>query len=137
MGRRDRFPADALVGLHVLVVDDDAEARELLRTVLEYGGALVTSVPSARDALRTLQRVTPDAVVTDIAMPRENGYWLIRELRALDAVKGQRTPAIAITALSHLHGLDRTLAAGFDVHLSKPVDPWELCRVVAALARRT
>jgi CheY-like chemotaxis protein len=137
MGRRDRFPADALVGLHVLVVDDDADARDLLRTVLEYGGALVTSVASARDALRTLQRMTPDAVVTDIAMPRENGYWLIRELRALDAVKGQRTPAIAITALAHLHGPDRTLGAGFDVHLSKPVDPWELCRVVAGLSRRT
>ena len=136
MGRRDRFPADALVGLHVLVVDDDAEARALLRTVLEYGGALVTSVASARDALRNLRRMTPDAVVTDIAMPRENGYWLIRELRALDAVKGQRMPAIAIAETSPLHGPDRTLGAGFDVHLSKPVDPWDLCRVVAALARR-
>src|SRR5437868_15333160 len=72
MARRDRFPADALVGLHVLVVDDDPEARELLRTVLEYGGALVTVVAAARDALRTLQRVAPDAVVTDIVMPLEN-----------------------------------------------------------------
>jgi CheY-like chemotaxis protein len=137
MGRRDRFPADALVGLHVLVVDDDAEARELLRTVLEYGGALVTVVATARDALRNLQRVTPDVVVTDIAMPQENGYWLIREMRALDAVKGHRLPAIALTGHGDAHGPERTLAAGFDAHLRKPVDPWELCRVIAALARRS
>lgn len=137
MGRRDRFPADALVGLHVLVVDDDAEARELIRTVLEYGGALVTVVATARDALRTLQRLTPDVVVSDIAMPHENGYWLIREMRELDAVKGHRIPAIAITGHSGTHGPERTLAAGFDAHLGKPIDPWDLCRVIAALARKT
>ena len=137
MGRRDRFPADALVGLHVLVVDDDAEARELIRTVLEYGGALVTVVATARDALRHLQRVTPDAVVTDIAMPHENGYWLIREMRALAAIKGHRVPAIAITGHAADHGPERTLGAGFDAHMHKPVDPWELCRVIASLVRRS
>jgi CheY-like chemotaxis protein len=136
MGRRDRFPADALVGLHVLVVDDDSEARMLLRTVLEYGGALVTVVATARDALRTLQRVTPDAVVSDIAMPHENGYWLIREMRGLEGVGGHRIPAIAITGHADVHGLDRTLEAGFDAHLTKPVDPWDLCRVLATLVRR-
>jgi CheY-like chemotaxis protein len=136
MGRRDRFPADALVGLHVLVVDDDAEARELIRTVLEYGGALVTVVATARDALRTLQRLTPDVVVSDIAMPHENGYWLIREMRELDALKGHRIPAIAITGHAGAHGPERTLAAGFDAHLGKPIDPWDLCRVIAALARK-
>ena len=136
MGRRDRFPADALVGLHVLVVDDDSDARELIRTVLEYGGALVTVVPSARDALRHLQRVTPDVVVSDIAMPLENGYWLIRELRALGAARGHRVPAIAITAHTEAHGPERTLAAGFDAHVQKPIDPWELCRVIAAMARK-
>jgi CheY-like chemotaxis protein len=136
MGRSDRFPADALVGLHVLVVDDDSEARMLLRTVLEYGGALVTVVSSARDALRTLQRVTPDAVVSDIAMPHENGYWLIREMRELEGVRGHRIPAIAITGHADVHGPDRTLEAGFDAHLTKPVDPWDLCRVIATLVRR-
>jgi CheY-like chemotaxis protein len=136
MGRRDRFPADALVGLHVVVVDDDAEARQLIRTVLEYGGALVTVAATARDALRHLQRVTPDALVTDIAMPHENGYWLIRELRALDVVKGHRVPAIAITAHAEAHGPERTLDAGFDAHLRKPIDPWELCRLIASLARK-
>jgi CheY-like chemotaxis protein len=136
MGRRDRFPADALVGLHVLVVDDDPEARELLLTVLEYGGALVTVVATARDAFRHVQRVTPDAVVSDIAMPHEDGYWLIREMRALDGIRGHRVPAIAITGHGDVHGPARTLAAGFDVHLAKPVDPWELCRVIASLTRR-
>lgn len=136
MGRSDRFPADALVGLHVLVVDDDSEARMLLRTVLEYSGALVTVVASARDALRTLQRVTPDAVVSDIAMPHENGYWLIREMRGLEGVRGHRIPAIAITGHADVHGPDRTLEAGFDAHLTKPVDPWDLCRVLATLVRR-
>jgi len=134
MGRRDRFPVDALVGLHVLVVDDDSEARDLIRTVLEYAGAFVTVVAAARDAFRHLQRVTPDVVVSDIAMPLENGYWLIREVRALGAIKGQRVPAIAITAHDEAHGPERTLAAGFDAHLQKPIDPWELCRVIAALA---
>ena len=136
MGRRDRFPADALVGLHVLVVDDDPEARDLIRTVLEYSGALVTVVASARDALRQLQRVTPDALVSDIAMPLENGYWLIREVRALGVIKRHRLPAIAITAHGEAHGPERTLAAGFDAHLHKPIDPWELCRIIAALARK-
>lgn len=136
MGRRDRFPADALVGLHVLVVDDDPEARELIRTVLEYGGAFATVVPSAREALRHLQRVTPDVLVSDIAMPHEDGYWLIREVRAHGAIKGQRLPAIAITAHGEAHGPDRTLGAGFDAHLQKPIDPWELCRLIAALARK-
>lgn len=136
MGRRDRFPADALVGLHVLVVDDDPDARELIRTVLEYGGALVTVVSTARDALRNLQRVTPDVLVSDIAMPDENGYWLIRAVRALGAVTRHRLPTIAITAHGDAHGPERTLSAGFDAHLGKPLDPWELCRVIAALARR-
>jgi CheY-like chemotaxis protein len=136
MGRRDRFPADALVGLHVLVVDDDPEARQLIRTVLEYAGALVTVVATARDALRNLQRVTPDAVVSDISMPDESGYWLIREMRALDAVRGHRVPAVALTAHTEAHGPERTLSAGFVVHLGKPVDPWDLCRVIASLARR-
>jgi hypothetical protein len=104
--------------------------------VLEYGGALVTVVATARDALRTLQRLTPDVVVSDIAMPHENGYWLIREMRELDALKGHRIPAIAITGHAGAHGPERTLAAGFDAHLGKPIDPWDLCRVIAALARK-
>lgn len=136
MGRRDHLPHDALTGVHVLVVDDDADARDLLRTVLEYCGALVTVVGSAREALAVLERVTPDALVTDLAMPTHDGFWLIGEIRALPSDRGGAIPAVAITAHGETHGPDRTLAAGFQAHLSKPLDPWELCRVLATLTRK-
>jgi CheY-like chemotaxis protein len=125
------------VGVHVLVVDDDDDARQLLRTVLQYCGALVTVTASAREALSVVARVTPDALVSDIAMPQEDGYWLLRQLRALPATHGGAIPAIALTAHGAAHGPDRTLGAGFQAHLRKPIDPWELCRAVAGLVRRT
>jgi CheY-like chemotaxis protein len=136
VGRRDHLPTDALVGVHVLVVDDDDDARHLLHTVLRYCGALVTVAASAREAMSVVARVTPDALVTDIAMPGEHGYWLIRELRALPATRGGAIPAVALTAHGAAHGPDRTLGAGFQAHLRKPIDPWELCRAVAGLVRR-
>jgi CheY-like chemotaxis protein len=137
MGRRDSLPHDALVGIHVLVVDDDSDARELLRTVLEYCGALVTVVNSGPEALRVLDRVMPDVVLSDIAMPTHDGYWLVREVRALPPDHGGSIPMVAITAHGEQHGPERTLSAGFQAHLRKPLDPWELCRAIAALARRT
>jgi CheY-like chemotaxis protein len=135
MGRSD-LPTDALVGVHVLVVDDDDDARQLLRTILEYCGALVTVTASAREALNVLERVVPDALVSDISMPREDGYWLIREVRALAPERGGALPAIALTAHGQTHGPDRTLSAGFQVHLRKPIDPWELCRTLVSLIRK-
>lgn len=137
MGRRDTIPQDALVGVHVLVVDDDEDARELLRTVLEYCGALVTVVASATDALQVLRRVTPDVLLSDIAMPRHDGYWLIDAVRALPAERGGSIPAVALTAHGDLHGPEQTPAAGFQIHLRKPLDPWELCRAVSSLARKS
>lgn len=136
MGRRD-LPTDALLGVHVLVVDDDDDARQLLCTILQYCGALVTVAASAHEAMTVLARVMPDALVSDIAMPEHDGYWLIRALRALPSTQGGAIPAIALTAHGVTHGADRTLAAGFQTHLRKPVDPWELCRAVAGLVRRT
>ena len=136
VGRRDQLPTDALVGVHALVVDDDRDSRNLLKMVLEYCGALVTVVGSARDALRMLQRVTPDVVVTDIAMPTNDGYWLIDQIRGLRATDGGAVPSIAITAYGDEHGPHRTLAAGFQAHLRKPIDPWELCQAVASVVRR-
>lgn len=135
MGRTE-LPTDSLGGVHVLVVEDDDDSRALLETILQYCGALVTAVASARDAMNTLQRVKPDLLVSDISMPEQDGYWLIRELRALPADRGGTMPAIAVTALGYPHGVDRTLAAGFQAHLRKPVDPWELARTIAALAGR-
>ena len=136
MGRRDQLPTDALVGIHVLVVDDDRDSRQLLKTVLEYCGALVTTVSTARDALKTLRRVTPDVVLSDIAMPKDDGYWLIGQIRLLGTNEGGGVPTIAITAHGDEHGPHRTLGAGFEAHLRKPIDPWELCRTVARAVRR-
>jgi CheY-like chemotaxis protein len=133
---RTELPIDSLKGIHVLAVEDDPDSRALLQTILQYCGALVTAVGSARDALSTLERVRPDLLLSDLSMPGEDGYWLIGQVRALPSHRGGTMPAVAITALGHPHGVDRTLAAGFQAHLRKPVDPWELARTIAALAGR-
>ena len=135
MGRTE-LPTDSLKGIHILAVEDDADSRALLQTILQYCGALVTAVGSARDAMSTLERVKPDLLVSDLSMPGEDGYWLIGQVRALPADRGGTIPAVAVTALGHPHGVDRTLAAGFQAHLRKPVDPWELARTIAALVAR-
>lgn len=136
MGRRDALPQDALVGVHVLVVDDDHDARDLLRTVLEYCGALVTLVTSATDALGVLDRVMPDVILTDISMPKHDGYWLLDQVRARPPETGGALPIVAITAHGERHGPERTLSHGFQAHMRKPLDPWELCRTLASLGRR-
>jgi len=133
---RTEFPTDTLKGIHVLLVEDDDDARALLQTVLRYCGALVTAVASAPEAMETMQRVRPDVLLSDIAMPQQDGYWLIREVRALPPERGGDMPAIAITAFGHPHDVGRTLTAGFQAHLRKPVDPWELARTIASLAGR-
>jgi CheY-like chemotaxis protein len=136
MGRRDQLPTDALTGVHVLVVDDDRDSRALLRMILEYCGALVTVTSSARGARRALRRVLPDVVVADIAMPERDGYWLVEQIRRLPAGQGAGIPIVAITAHGDEHGPHRTLAAGFQAHLRKPIDPWDLCQTVASVVRR-
>jgi CheY-like chemotaxis protein len=133
---RTEFPTDSLKGIHVLLVEDDDDSRTLLETVLQYCGALVTAVASAREAMNTLERVKPDLILSDLSMPEFDGYWLIRTIRALPADRGGTIPAIVVTALGHPHGVERTLAAGFQAHLRKPVDPWELARMIATLAGR-
>jgi CheY-like chemotaxis protein len=136
MGRQEpAVPSELLVGVHVLVVDDNTDARELFKTILEYAGALVSVAATAEQALRFFDHVVPDIMVSDISMPGHDGYWLIRELRARGLDRGGAVPAVAVTALSE-HGPRQALAAGFQGHLRKPVDPWELCRVVETLARQ-
>ena len=135
MGRTE-IPTDSLQGVHVLLVEDDDDSRALLQTILQYCGALVTVVASARAAVSTLERVKPDLVLSDLSMPGEDGYWLIGRIRTLPSDRGGKIPAIAITAHGHPHSVDRTLAAGFQAHLRKPVDPWDLARTIAALAGR-
>jgi CheY-like chemotaxis protein len=126
--------APALEGLRVLIVDDEADARDLLTTILEHSGAQVTAAASAGEALSLVLQSRADVLVSDIAMPKVDGYALIRQVRELGAERGGDIPALALTA--YARDSDRTLAleAGFQVHLPKPYDPDELVRVVARLA---
>ena len=124
-----------LEGVHVFVVDDEPDARELLRTVLEDQGAKVTSFTSAQDALAELKRTKPTALVCDIGMPKMDGYQLIRTLRAEES-RAQRIPALALTAFARAEDRKRSLVAGYQAHLAKPFDVGELILVVADLVGR-
>ena len=135
MGREPTVPSDLLAGIHVLVVEDNADARDLFRTILQYAGALVTVVSGAEQAVHLCEQILPDILVTDIAMPGRDGFWLLGELRRRRGDGVRPIPAIAVTGQGPtLPG--RYDAAGFVEVLRKPVDPWELCRVVEMHARR-
>jgi signal transduction histidine kinase len=126
----------SLTGLRVLVVDDEADTRELLRKVLEGCGSEVTTAGSAAEALAAFVESKPDVLVSDIGMPEEDGYELIGKLRTLEAGTS-RIPAIALTAYARLEDRVRALNAGFQVHVPKPIEPAELIAVVASLTGRT
>jgi CheY-like chemotaxis protein len=121
----------------VLVVDDETDARELIRTVLESCNARVTTVATAPEALRRFEEQPPDVLLSDIGMMGHDGYWLIRQVRALPAERGGRVPAVAITAYAAIKDRTRALMEGFTNHVSKPTEPEELLAVVAAIAGRT
>ena len=128
----------SLDGLRVLVVDDEADARDLLGVILRRRGAEVEAVGSVAEAREALARARADVMVSDISMPEEDGYALIRELRAAEADEGgAATPAIALTAYARDRDRERALTAGFQVHLAKPVEPDDLILAVAELAGRT
>jgi CheY-like chemotaxis protein len=120
-----------LVGVKVLVVDDDASTLDFLAAALGYCGATVTTALTAADALAVVQQARPDVVLSDIAMPGHDGYWLIREIRGLADPALRGVPVVATTAYGREHSRGRTLAAGFVAHVSKPVDPDVLCRTIA------
>ncbi|MGI8784954.1 MAG: hybrid sensor histidine kinase/response regulator [Acidobacteriota bacterium] len=125
-----------LDGLHVLVADDERDARDLLTAVLVERGARVTAAATAAEALAMFQSLKPDLLISDIAMPGEDGFSLIRRVRSLEKEQGTHTPAIALTA--HAGSSDRmqALSAGYQIHLPKPVEAAELITVVANLAGR-
>jgi CheY-like chemotaxis protein len=125
-----------LSGLRIVVVDDQPDARDFLTVVLGRYGADVTPATSAATALEAIQGMRPDVLVADIAMPDEDGHALVRRVRRLEAGTGHTTRAIALTALASLADRDRSLAAGFDVYLSKPIDPVELVSAVAQTVAR-
>jgi CheY-like chemotaxis protein len=130
---RPSLDADLLRGVHVMVVDDDDDARELFHAVLECCGAEVVAVESATEALRTLPTVRADVIVSDIVMPGQDGYALLRSLRRQETWRD--VPVLALTAYGLAHHHEAVLAAGFTAYLKKPVEPWDLCRAVDRLRR--
>jgi len=139
-GARDLLPVDdftdRLDGLRILVVDDEADTRELLRQGLEYCGAKVRVAGSAEEAVDALVRMVPDILISDIGMPGIDGYDLIRQVRGLPSNKGGRVPAIALTAYTRIEDRLQSLRAGYDMHVPKPVELAELVAVAASLTRR-
>jgi CheY-like chemotaxis protein len=126
-----------LGGVRVLVVDDEPDSLSLVRRTLKDRGAAVETAVSVDEAMNVVTCDAPAVVVCDISMPGKDGYDLIRALRALPADKGGRTPAIALTALVRPDDRIRALLAGYQVHLGKPVEPWELVATLANLVGRT
>jgi CheY-like chemotaxis protein len=127
----------SLDGVRVLVVDDHQDALDLLQVVLERCGAVVDTASSAAAALAKVPLGRPDVILSDIEMPGESGYDLLRQLRALPAHQGGLTPVAALTAYATPNDRVLALRAGFAMHVPKPVLPAELAAVVASLARRT
>jgi len=137
--RRSSIPGErspALPGVRVLVVDDEDDARSLLTTVLEQCGAVVSTAADAATGLDTLRALRPDVLVSDIGMPGASGYELIRRVRALPLDLGGQTPAVALTAYARTEDRMNALAAGFNMHVLKPIEPAELVVVIASLVAR-
>ena len=125
-----------LDNVKVLIVDDQADSRELIQNILRSCNAAVTTAGSSREALEAFERSRPDLLISDIAMPDEDGYVLIQKLRALEKNRGNRVPAIALPAYAREEDRERALSAGYETHLPKPVEPEQLVRIVASLIGR-
>ncbi|MBC8106874.1 MAG: PAS domain S-box protein [Anaerolineae bacterium] len=126
----------SLAGITVLAVDDEPDGRDLVRRVLEECGAQVILAGSAQEALSLVKSQRPDMIVSDIGMPIEDGYELIRKVRQLSPEEGGKTPAAALTAFARAEDRTRALLAGYQTHIAKPVEPTELAASVASLATR-
>jgi signal transduction histidine kinase len=125
-----------LTGVRVLCVDDEPDARDLLKRILSEFEAEVETVSSASEALPLVERVHPDVLVSDIGMPEVDGYELIRAVRLLPADDGGQTPALALTAFARSEDRQRALLAGYQAHVAKPIEPSELITTIASLAGR-
>jgi CheY-like chemotaxis protein len=123
-----------LLSVHVLVVDDSPEVREVLTRMLEWQGATVTAAGAAEHALDLLEQSRPDVLLSDLEMPEKDGYWLIGRVRALAPDRGGLTPAACITARADPDIRARILGAGFQYHITKPVDMSRLLGIVGILA---
>ena len=126
----------SLEGLRILVVDDELDARELVSQMLRDAGAETAAVGDAAQGLQLVEQWKPDVLVSDIGMPREDGYALIRKVRALAPEQGGGIPAIALTALARTQDRLRLLSAGYQMHVPKPIEQLELATVVASVTNR-
>ena len=131
----------ALATVRVLLIEDEADSRDLARTALASCGAQVSAVASSAEAVSAILNSPPDSlphvVVSDIGMPIEDGYVFIQQLRSLAPEHGGRIPAVTVTGYSAPDDVDRALAAGYQMHLPKPVDPMALIEAVAKLSRES
>jgi CheY-like chemotaxis protein len=127
----EEHEAEVLEGLDVLVVEDDPEAIEMMQIVLADRGARVRTAQDYDSALAALHAAWPDVMVSDIGLPGKDGYELVRRVRELEAGRGVRLPVIALTAFARAEDRVKTLAAGFDLHLGKPLKPHLLLEAIA------
>ncbi len=132
----NNFPSLDGLRILVLVVDDNIDTLELFAVILSQYGVEAITAASVAQAIDVLAQFVPDILISDIAMPGEDGYSLIRQVRALEAFQEGVLPAIALTAYAGEAERVQALEAGFQMHVSKPVDPFELAAVVASLAAR-
>jgi light-regulated signal transduction histidine kinase (bacteriophytochrome)/ActR/RegA family two-component response regulator len=134
---RPELPAPpSLARLRVLIVDDEPDARELLREILERAGMNPETADSARAALAAFDASPPDLLISDIGMPEVDGYSLIEEIRRRPAAGGGQIPAVALTAYSRTEDRARALLAGYEAHVPKPIDAFELLAVLTSVSRR-
>jgi CheY-like chemotaxis protein len=131
-----RGPEVSLADARVLVVDDEPDARELLKSLLADAGAEVVTAGSAEEGLALVKSYRPDVIVSDIGMPDRDGYQFIRDVRGLDVAAGGATPAIALTAFARSEDRTRAMLAGYQVHVSKPIEPEELVATIKSLTMR-
>ncbi|MFL6235815.1 MAG: response regulator, partial [Thermoanaerobaculia bacterium] len=138
VGRAGLFnsPPDLLAGVRVVVLEDEADTRELLMVALQQCGAEVAAFGTVPETLAWFDHSVPDVLVSDIGVPVEDGYALIRKIRAREPSRGGNVPAAALTAYARAEDRLRALEAGYQTHLAKPVDPSELISTVARLAGR-
>ena len=126
----------SLEGLAILIVDDETDALDLITVELAQHGAKVTAVTNAEDALKALDQGNFDLLISDISMPKIDGYDLIRQIRKNEAGINQKIPAVALTAYARVQDRMQAIMAGYSTHIAKPVDANELLTVIASLAGR-
>jgi CheY-like chemotaxis protein len=132
-GSATAVPPAILKGLRVLVIDDEEDARELLTIALTQSGAEVRAAATVQAALAILDQWKPNVMVSDIGMPGEDGYDLIKTVRALESERGGTIPAVALTGYASAEDAARARAAGYETHMAKPVSPGDLVMAVATL----